>query len=76
MQEREARLLKESGDLDKVVIGRSMDRKGWSMKLVAKNGDAQMLNSKRSKDPRVFKTSDAALRCCLRIGVNNAVVAI
>jgi len=76
MQEREARLLKESGDLDKVVIGRSGDNRGWSMQLVAKNGDAQMLNSKRSKDPRVFKTSDAALRCCLRIGVNSAVVAI
>ena len=74
MQEREARLLKESGDLDKVVISRSADAKGWSMKLVAKNGDAQMLNSKRSKDPRVFKTSDAALRCCLRIGANEAVV--
>jgi hypothetical protein len=74
MQEREARLLKESGDLDKVVISPSADNKGWSMKLVAKNGDGQMLNSKRSKDPRVFKTSDAALRCCLRIGVNTAVV--
>jgi len=74
MQEREARLLKESGDLEKVVISRSADEKGWSMKLVAKNGDGQMLNSKRSKDPRVFKTSDAALRCCQRIGVDVATV--
>ncbi len=74
MQEREARLLKESGDLEKVVISRSSDDKGWSMKLVANNGDAQMLNSKRSKEPRVFKTSDAALRCCLRIGANTASV--
>ncbi len=74
MQEREARLLKESGDLAKVVIQRSEDNKGWTIKLIAQNGDEQMLNSKRSKDPRVFKTSDAALRCCERIGISIATV--
>lgn len=74
MQEREARLLKESGDLAKVVIQRSGDNKGWTIKLVAQNSDEQMLNSKRSREPRVFKTSDAALRCCQRIGVNLAMV--
>lgn len=74
MQEREARLLKESGDLSKIVIQRASDNKGWTIKLVANNGDEQMLNSKRSKDPRVFKTSDAALRCCQRVGVNAAMV--
>jgi len=74
MQEREARLLSESGDLEKVVISPTSDNAGWTLKLIAKNGDEQMLNSKRSKDPRVFKTSDASLRCCLRIGVNQASV--
>ena len=72
MQEREARLLSESGDLEKVVIAPTNDNTGWTLKLVARNGDEQMLNSKRSKDPRVFKTSDASLRCCLRIGINEA----
>ena len=76
MQERESRLLYESGDLDKIVIQRAGDNKGWTLKLVTRNGDEQMLNSKRSKDPRVFKTSDAALRCCLRIGINSAHVVI
>ena len=72
MQEREARLLSESNDLEKVVIQPSSDNKGWTLKLVANNGDEHMLNSKRSKEPRVFKTSDACLRCCSRIGVNAA----
>jgi len=76
MQEQEARLLLESGDLDKVIISPTTDEAGWTLKLVAKNGDEQMLNSKRSKDPRVFKTSDASLRCCLRIGVNQATVSL
>ena len=76
MQEREARLLSESGDLEKVVISPTNDNAGWTLKLVARNGDEQMLNSKRSKEPRVFKTSDASLRCCLRIGVNEANVSL
>ena len=76
MQEREARLLSESGDLEKVVIAPTGDNIGWTLKLVAKNGDQQMLNSKRSKEPRIFKTSDASLRCCLRIGVNQASVSL
>ncbi len=74
MQEREARLLSESGDLKKVVISPTDDNAGWTLKLIAENGDEQMLNSKRSKEPRVFKTSDASLRCCLRIGISEASV--
>lgn len=76
MQEREARLLFESGDLKKVVIAPTGDSIGWTLQLVANNGDEQMLNSKRSKEPRVFKTSDASLRCCLRIGVSEAHVSL
>ena len=76
MQEREARLLFESNDLEKVIIQPSSDKKGWTLRLVAKNSDEHMLNSKRSKEPRVFKTSDACLRCCSRIGVQSASVAI
>jgi len=74
MQEREARLLSESNDLDKVVIKPTGDNTGWTLKLVAKNNDEHMLNSKRSKEPRIFKTSDACLRCCSRIGISTAFV--
>jgi hypothetical protein len=76
MQEREARLLSESNDLEKVVIQPTTENNGWTLQLVAKNGDHHMLNSKRSKEPRVFKTSDACLRCCSRIGINTATVAL
>lgn len=74
MQEREARLLSESGDLEQVIISPTSDNAGWTLTLVAKNGDQHLLNSKRSREPRVFKTSDASLRCCLRIHINEAVV--
>jgi len=76
MQEREARLLLESGELDKVVIQQADESAGWTIKLVSKNGNEQMLNSKRSKAPRIFKTSDASLRCCQRIGVKEASVSL
>jgi len=76
MQEREARLLSESNDLDKVIIQPATEDNGWTLKLIAKNGVEHMLNSKRSKDPRVFKTSDACLRCCSRIGISSANVAL
>ena len=72
MQEREARLLSESGELDKIIIRQAEENVGWTIKLVSKNGNEQMLHSKRSKSPRIFKTSDASLRCCQRIGVNEA----
>jgi len=75
MQEREARLLSESNDLEKAIIQPSANQQGWTLKLIAKNGIEDMLNSKRSKEPRVFKTSDACLRCCSRIGITSASVA-
>jgi len=74
MQEREARLLSESGELDKIIIKQAEENVGWTIKLVSKSGSEQMLHSKRSKSPRIFKTSDASLRCCQRIGVNEAYV--
>jgi len=76
MQEREARLLYESGDLETIVIQRSKNENGWTLRLKTKNGDEQMLNSKRSKSPRIFKTSDASLRCCLRIGESKATIVL
>ena len=71
MQEREARLLYESNDIETVVIETDGRSKGWTILLVDNNGNRQHLVSKRSTEPRLFKTSDAALRCCLRIGLKS-----
>jgi len=70
MQEYNAKRLFQSNDLVKVVVQPSGDNRGWTLTLVSSNGDKHMLNTKRSAGPRVFKTSDACLRCCARIGFN------
>ena len=73
MQEREAKLLCKSNDL--VAISVSSNDSGWIIKILEKNKQApDYLISKRSTDPRIFKTSDAALRCCNRIGFNKVEV--
>jgi len=76
MQEREARLLLESRDLKTVVVEPSSENSGWLIRIIDKNDKNQFLVSKRSTDPRVFKTSDAALRCCVRIGFNQVEVRV
>lgn len=76
MQEREAKLLFKSNDLSKIVISRSVDNRGWSIKLIENTGKSHDLVSKRHDYARVFKTSDAALRCCNRIGFSQAEVQI
>lgn len=69
MQEREAKLLNKAQDLKGIVITQSSDKRGWHLKLVENNETSHYLVSKRDDNkPRLFKTSDAALRCCLRIG--------
>ena len=68
MQEREAKLLNKSNDLESLVIEQTSDKKGWLIRLTEKNQTSHYLVSKRGDAPRVFKTSDAALRCCERIG--------
>lgn len=69
MQEREAKLLCKSNDL--VSISVFSNKSGWVIKILEKNkSEPDYLISKRSTDPRIFKTSDAALRCCNRIGFN------
>jgi len=73
MQEREAKLLCKSNDLVSVSV--STNNTGWIVKILEKNkNDPDYLISKRSTDPRTFKTSDAALRCCNRIGFNKVEV--
>ena len=75
MQEREAKLLCKSHDL--VSISVSNKSSGWVIQITEKNKNVpDYLISKRSTDPRLFKTSDAALRCCHRIGFNKVEVTI
>ncbi|MEJ2361998.1 MAG: hypothetical protein P8Z75_11300 [Gammaproteobacteria bacterium] len=75
MQEREAKLLNKSHDLKGIVITQSSDKRGWHLRLVDNNETSHYLVSKRDDNkPRLFKTSDAALRCCLRIGMGQVEV--
>ena len=74
MQEREARLLFESNDLKTVIVEPTENSSGWTIMMVDTNENHQFLVSKRSNDPRLFKTTDAALRCCTRIGFNQVEV--
>lgn len=77
MQEREAKILQKSQDLKGIVITQSPDRKGWHLRLIENNDSAHFLVSKRDDNkPRLFKTSDAALRCCLRIGLGQVEVSM
>ena len=76
MQEREARLLFKSNDLDTARIEQSEDQKSWIIRFIDKNQNSHHLISKRDTAPRRFKTSDAALRCCLRIGFKQVEVII
>lgn len=76
MQEREARLLFESNDLRNAIIQSSQEKNGWTVRFVDHNQNPEYLVSKRSSDPRLFKTSDAALRCCARIGFQQVEVKV
>lgn len=77
MQEREAKLLYKSNDLGGVVIEQAANKRGWVLKLTDKNNTSHYLVSKRDdQKPRNFKTSDAALRCCVRIGFTQVEVAM
>lgn len=77
MQEREAKLLRNSNDLKAIIITQSADKKGWHIRLVENNDSTHYLVSKRDDNkPRLFKTSDAALRCCLRIGMGQVEVSM
>lgn len=74
MQEREARILFESNDLKTVIVEPTENSSGWTILMVDNSENRQFLVSKRSSDPRLFKTTDAALRCCIRIGFNQVEV--
>lgn len=77
MQEREAKILSKSQDLKGIVITQSPEKNGWHMQLIENNEASHFLVSKRDDNkPRLFKTSDAALRCCQRIGMGQVEVSM
>ena len=78
MQEREAIILMESHDLSKLVVSRENQENGWIIHIHIKSpaNKQDTLDTKREKTPRIFKTSDAALRWCKKIGFNEATVTL
>lgn len=75
MQEREAFLLMESNELTRLTVSRQPTPSGWVINIhtTHNNGD-QILVTKRGKTNRIFKTSDAALRWCKKIGFDEVIV--
>ena len=71
MQEREALLLMESNELTRLSVRRHANLSGWVILIhTSSNSNEQALVTKRGKTQRIFKTSDAALRWCKKIGFN------
>lgn len=71
MQEREALLLMESNELTRLTVCRQPNTSGWIIKIhTTSNDSVQALVTKRGKTNRIFKTSDAALRWCKKVGFN------
>ena len=78
MQEREALLLMESNELIRLIVCRDANHTGWVIKLDTKSSphSQHTLATKREKTQRIFKTSDAALRWCKKIGFNEVTVTL
>jgi len=75
LQEREAKLLRKSNDLDSVTVYPDTNNNGWCVRFTSRSkNQGFFLESKRNPEPRIFKTSDAALRCCHRIGFEHVEV--
>jgi len=76
MKEREAILLKASGELSGMIIRRDKNDSGWVVTLTPKANSKPCLelSTKRGKTPRIFKTSDAAIRWCQKIGFGETIV--
>lgn len=71
MQEREALLLMESNELTRLTVRRHTNTPGWVILIqTSSNPGEQALVTKRGKTNRIFKTSDAALRWCKKVGFN------
>lgn len=68
LQEREIIFRYAAGEFSNAVLSPDHERKGWTLSLTMNSGEVVKLETKRGVEIRLFKTSDAALRCCQRIG--------
>ncbi|MCA1804629.1 MAG: hypothetical protein LC646_04635 [Xanthomonadaceae bacterium] len=68
MQEREASAQFASGDIRAAVLEQDLVREGWTVYFLMRDEGKVPLENKRGRCIRLFKTSDAALRWCQRIG--------
>ena len=68
MQEREASTQFTSDGIHKAVLEHDPVREGWTIHFFLTDGTRVPLENKRGRCIRLFKTSDAALRWCQRIG--------
>jgi len=74
LQERDITGRVASGEVRTVVVQRDRERAGWLAKLITHAGDEVYLETKRGREVRLFKTSDAVLRWCGRIGFREVTV--
>jgi hypothetical protein len=68
VQEREAAAQFASGEIRSAVLEQDRVREGWTVHFPMPDGGKVPLENKRGRCIRLFKTSDAALRWCQRIG--------
>jgi hypothetical protein len=68
VQEREAAAQFASGNVNAAVLQQDTLREGWTVHFLMADGERIPLENKRGRCIRLFKTSDAALRWCRRIG--------
>lgn len=68
MQEREASAQFAGGKIRTAILEPDPEREGWTLHFPMADGTRQPLENKRGRCVRLFKTSDAALRWCQRIG--------
>ncbi len=74
MQERDATLLFKSGELTGAVVKRRGDQAGWTVMLQTIHHETDELVVKHTKKTRIFRTSDAALRWCQKVGFDEVTV--
>lgn len=72
VQEREAAAQFSSGGIVAILLKQDPGRGGWTLVFQMRDGERIPLENKRGRCIRLFKTSDAALRWCQRIGFREA----
>ncbi len=76
VQERDVSVKVVNGEISAATIIRQDEPSGWIIQLLGMNEDPIPLENKRGRSIRLFKTSDAALRWCGRMGFSEATVCL